>query len=212
LSYLKNAVPERDFGLIEWNDAQIAALLATENEGAAQERRWQMFQRTLDDRYLRDYLKVLPDFDDVEAENRALTWVETSEDVHHALAFLTYWPALDRASRLVLNRISEIDGNAYYILSPVAESLEGKYPLSAVLLRRALIEDTLNGAKSKRYKHGARHMLEIESLDRQITDYGDHETHEAFVSRLRYKHARKRGFWGLLIAQNSGKGPPTLAF
>jgi hypothetical protein len=55
-------------------------------------------------------------------------------------------------------------------------------------------------------------MLEIESLDRQITDYGDHETHEAFVSRLRYKHARKRGFWGLLIAQNSGKGPPTLAF
>lgn len=198
LAHLENAIPERDFGLIEWNDAKIVALLAIGNTPAAQERRWQMFQRTLDDRYLRDYLKVLPDFDDVEAEDRALTWVENAGDIHRALAFLTYWPALDRASRLVLNRFSEMDGNAYYILSPVAENLEGKYPLSAVLLRRALIEATLNGAKSKRYKHAVRHMLEIESLDRQIADYGDHEPNDAFVSRLEQKHSRKHGFWGLL--------------
>ena len=65
-------------------------------------------------------------------------------------------------------------------------------------MRRALIENTLNGAKSKRYKHGARHIFEIESLDRQISDYGGHETHDAFDSRLRHKHALKRGFWNLL--------------
>ena len=65
-------------------------------------------------------------------------------------------------------------------------------------MRRALIENTLNGAKSKRYKHGAHHMLEIESLDRQIGDYGGHETHDAFDSRLEQKHVRKRAFWGLL--------------
>jgi hypothetical protein len=198
LSYLDDAIPEGEFGFIEWNDARIAALAASGDEAGAQNRRWQMFQRTLDDRYLREYLRELPDFEDVDAEQKALAWAETAEDVHRALALLTYWPAHDRASRLVLSRISEMDGNAYYILSPVAESLQAKYPLAAVLLRRSLIEATLNGAKSTRYKHAVRHMLEIDGLDRQITNYGEHESHEEFLSRIRQKHSRKRGFWSMV--------------
>ena len=65
-----------------------------------------------------------------------------------------------------------MDGNAYYILSPVAEHLQAKFPLASALLRRSLIEATLNGAKSTRYKHAVRHLLEIEILDLQISDYG----------------------------------------
>jgi len=61
---------------------------------------------------------------DVEVEREALDWAETAEDVHRVLALLANWPALDRASRLVINRISEMNGNAYYILSPVAELLQ----------------------------------------------------------------------------------------
>ena len=144
-----------NFGFIEWNDARIAALAASGDAAGAQECRWQMFQRTLEERYLRAYLRELPDFEDVEAEGEALDWAETAEDVHRVLALLANWPALDRASRLVINRISEMDGNAYYILSPVADLLQAKYPLASVLLRRSLIEATLNGAKSTRYKHAA---------------------------------------------------------
>ncbi len=197
LSYLDGAIPDSNFGFMEWNDARIAALAANGDGAGAQDRRWQMFQRTLDDRYLRDYLKDLPDFEDVEAEQEALDWAEKAEDVHRVLALFAYWPALDRASRLVISRISEMDGNAYYILSPVAEHLQAKFPLASALLRRSLIEATLNGAKSTRYKHAVRHLLEIEILDLQISDYGIQETHDEFVSRIKQQHPRKRGFWSM---------------
>jgi hypothetical protein len=76
----------------------------------------------------------------------------------------------------------------------VARWLEGSHPLAATLLRRAMIEDTLDGAKSKRYRHAARHLAECQSLASIIRDYGQFETHEAFVARLRAGHSRKSGF------------------
>ena len=93
-----------------------------------------------------------------------------------------------------MGRLS-IDGNLYYLLDPAAQMIEGKHPLSATLLRRAMIEDTLDGAKSTRYRHAARHLLECQSLTAALKDFREFETHEDFVSRLRAKHSRKTGFW-----------------
>src|SRR5271168_17530 len=89
---------------------------------------------------------------------------------------------------VALSRSSEIDGNLYYLLDPAAQAIEGKHPLAATLLRRAMIDDTLNRAKSTRYKHAARHLLECQSLASAIQDYGLFETHQAFVARLHAKH------------------------
>jgi hypothetical protein len=80
-----------------------------------------------------------------------------------ALDFLRGWPDHARAARLVLTRATEIDGDLYYLLEPAGQLIEGKHPLAPTLLRRAMIEDTLNGAKSSRYKHAARHLLECSS-------------------------------------------------
>jgi hypothetical protein len=60
-----------------------------------------------------------------------------------ALDFLRGWPDQARAARLVLTRVAEIDGNLYYLLDPAEQLIEGKHPLAATLLRRAMIEDTL---------------------------------------------------------------------
>ena len=95
-------------------------------------------------------------------------------------------------------RAQQIDGNLYYLLDPAAQLIEGKYPFAATLLRRAMIEDTLNGAKSTRYKHAARRLFECVSLAPVIRDFGAAEPHESFVGRLRAKHGRKVGFWGRL--------------
>src|ERR1700739_3280331 len=108
-------------------------------------------------------------------------------------------PAL---AQLALTRASEIDGNFYYLLDPMARLIEGKHPLAATLLRRAMIEDTLNGAKSSRYKHAARHLLECLSLASSIQDFGTFETHETLASRLHAKHGRKTGFWAQ-VAESS---------
>ena len=121
-----------------------------------------------------------------------------------ALNFFREWPAQARAAQLVMARAPEIDGNLYFLLDPAAQLIEGKYPIAATLLRRAMIEDTLNGAKSTRYKHAARHLLECTSLTPGIQDFGEVETHESFVGRLRAKHGRKSGFWGQIIAASGG--------
>jgi len=86
--------------------------------------------------------------------------------------------ARPRACRsTVLSRNEEIDGDRYELLDPAASLIEGKYPLAAVLLRRALIEVTLRKGRATRYKHAARHVREIDSLNSQIGDYGNFETH-----------------------------------
>ena len=42
-------------------------------------------------------------------------------NVHQALAFLVSWPALDKATALVVERFAELDGDHYEILSPAAD-------------------------------------------------------------------------------------------
>ena len=179
-----------------WEEAYIEALDATGQQEQAQQLRWAAFEERLSVTHLRAYLKRLPDFEDVEAEDRAMQHALGFGSFSSALNFFQEWPAQARAAQLVMARAPEIDGNLYFLLDPAAQLIEGKYPMAATLLRRAMIEDTLNGAKSTRYKHAARHLLECASLTPGIQDFGDIETHESFVGRLRAKHGRKAGFWG----------------
>lgn len=178
-----------------WETTYIEALEATGRQNEAQRLRWAAFEERLSAERLRAYLKRLPDFDDVEAEEQAMRYALGFRSFSTALAFFTGWPNQAQAADLVLARPSEIDGNLYHLLDPAARLIEGKHPLAATLLRRAMIVDTLDGAKSTRYRHAARHLLECRSLLAGIQDLGTFETHEAFVSRLRARHGRKTGFW-----------------
>lgn len=189
-----------------WEAAYIEALEATGRQDEAQRLRWAAFEERLSADRLRAYLKRLPDFDDVEAEERAMKHALGFRSFSTALDFFTGWPDQARAAQLVLARASEIDGNLYHLLDPAARLIEGKHPLAATLLRRAMIEDTLDGAKSTRYKHAARHLLECRSLSAGIQDFGTFETHEAFVGRLRARHGRKTGFWNQVSEASGGRG------
>jgi len=184
-----------EVGAGDWDQAWVAALLAVGRHEEAQRFRWRRFETRLAADHLRAYLKALPDFEDVAAERKALDHVLAFPHFGTALVFLVEWKAPREAARLVLERSREIDGNMYFVLDPAAKALEGKQPLAAVLLRRAMVEDTLEGAKSTRYGHAARHLLECRSLEAGIGDHGRFETHEAFVARLRARHGRKTGFW-----------------
>ena len=187
-----------------WEEVYIEALDRTGQQEQAQRLRWAAFEERLSSTYLRAYLKRLPDFEDVEAEDRAMQHALGFSSFASALNFFREWPDQARAAQLVMARASEIDGNLYFLLDPAAQLIEGKHPLAATLLRRAMIEDTLNGAKSTRYKHAARHLLECASLAPGIQDFRDAETHESFVGHLRSKHGRKAGFWGQLTEPSGG--------
>lgn len=181
----------------EWEDVRIDVFEALERAGDAQAERWSCFERFLSTRHLRDYLKRLPDFDDIEAERRALDYVENFKSLPHALSFLATWPALDRAAKLVECRAGQLNGDHYEVLTPVAEALAGNHPLSATLALRAMIEFSLDQSRSSRYKHAARHFQECASLAANVGDYGKYETHEDFAARMRSKHGKKSSFWSL---------------
>lgn len=182
----------------DWEDARIDVLEALGRGDEAQAARWACFELSLSAPHLRDYLKRLPDFDDFEAEERALGHAERYGDVLQAVWFLVSWPSLDRAARVVIERAKELDGNRYEVLTPAADSLAGKYPLAATLLLRAMIDFTLTQARSSRYGHAARHLRTCESLAAAIPDFGGFETYDAYIGRLRGEHGRKTAFWSLI--------------
>jgi thioesterase domain-containing protein len=174
---------------------RLEALEALGRTAEAQSFRWACFTEALEGRHLRAYLKGLPDFDDVEAEDRAMALALAFPDVHAALSFLVAWPALDRANALVLARFAELDGDIYQLLSPAAAALEARYPLAATLVRRSMIDFTLNSARAKRYPHAARHLAECAADAGRIGDFGAYPSHEAYHARLMAEHGRKTGFW-----------------
>jgi hypothetical protein len=61
-----------------------------------------------------------------------------------------------------------------------------------------MIDFSLTRGRSSRYRHAARHLMECESLDTMIPEFGAFETHEAYVSRLKIEHGRKTSFWSLI--------------
>jgi Family of unknown function (DUF6880) len=144
---------------------------------------------------LRAYLQALPDRENREAEQRAVQSVLKFRHLATGLRFLIGWPDCAAAARLVLERRDELDGNLYFLLNPAAQALESQYPQVASLLYRAMIEDTLNGAKSSRYAHAARHLVECQSLSHKLKKQNDIESHDAFLARMKARHARKTGFW-----------------
>jgi hypothetical protein len=183
----------------EWEQARLATLEALDRSEEAQAFRWERFQATLDTTHLREHLRRLPDFDDFEAEQNALTYAREHPDVHKALAFLTGWPALAQASNLVISRADEVNGDLYELLGPAADTLGERYPLAATLLLRAMIDYTLGRARSSRYKHAARHLNELATLATQIDDFSGAPSHDIYLKGIRAEHGRKTGFWQIVF-------------
>ena len=179
----------------EWEDARIDVLDALGRGEEAQAARWSCFERSLSAPHLRAYLKRLPGFDDVEAEEQALDHGQSYKSLLQALSFLVSWPALDRAANLVIQRAAELDGNHYEILTPAVDALAGKHPLAATLVLRAMIDFSLAQGRSSRYGHAARHLMECASLASSIRDFGVFEAHDTYETRLRQEHGRKSSFW-----------------
>lgn len=186
---------QRSWVPLEWEVTRIAVLDALGQTDDAQAFRLSCFEASLNADHLRAYLKCLPEFDDVDAEDRALSHALAFPSFNTALHFLLTWKALDHAAKLVVARADEIDGNYYELLTPVACTLESRHPLAATLLRRGLIDFALNEARSKRYRHAARHLAECASDADRITDYGSFEGHLAYVAALEANHGKKTSFW-----------------
>ena len=182
----------------EWQQARVDALEALERGDEAQMFRWACFEKTLNGDHLRAHLRRLPDFDDLEAEEKAFAHAQAFADVHYALSFFVSWPAFNEAAKLIIARRSQIDGDLYELLTPASTLLAEKQPLAATVLLRAMIDFTLDRARSSRYKHAAHHLAECEALSRRVVDYAGLPPHVDYLLELKKRHGKKSGFWSLV--------------
>lgn len=189
---------DRRWSGFEWEDARIDVLEVLERSDEAQQVRWSCFERSLSMPHLQTYLKGLADVEVSEATEKALDYVQEFRDRLVALSFCMSWPALDRASRLVVEHAEALDGNHYEILAPAARALAPQHPLAATLILRVMINFILGKGKSTRYRYAARDLKKCSRLALDIRDFQTHETHDAYMQRLRRDHGRKRSFWGLV--------------
>ena len=173
LSYLDRAQPSeqnRHFGQPRWTDARIAALDALKRSDEAQALRLAFFQAHLSPSHLRAYLRRLPDFEDFEAEQRALDHVAGHANVHAALAFLVEWPAHERAAQLVFSRIKKSTATVTSCLirprGPLKENTHWRRFCSG---GPSLMPRHVKAVP--RTKYAARHIREIDSLNSQIKSH-----------------------------------------
>ncbi|MFN7112157.1 MAG: DUF6880 family protein [Brevundimonas sp.] len=119
-----------------WEAASIDLLEAEGRKAEAQDLRWAMFERDLSAPALRTYLSRLPDFDDVEALDRALAHAAAYADFETALGFLMDWPAHREAAALVERRVREVR-SPLAMKADWAARLAQKYPDAAERLLAA---------------------------------------------------------------------------
>jgi hypothetical protein len=173
-----------DPGLVAWRSAQIDLLEARGELQAAQHARWRAFERDLSADQLRAYLRRLTGFDDVIATDRALAFAAKFKPFTLALAFLTSWPALPEAAYLVVSRAGEIDAAEVEVLEPAARALEGRYPLAATLLLRAMVIAAARSGRTNFFVSARRWLDEAASLATHMTDFDGHEDHADFEARV----------------------------
>ena len=173
-------------------------LEALDRREEAQQHRWRVFSATLSIPLLRDYLKRLDDFADVEAAESAFALVEAHQRPLAALQCLVFWPALPRAARYVIAHRQAWDGEAYGLYEPAAERLTGGHPLAATVLLRAMVLFALAMGRSKRYRYAAEHLRQREQREARIDHWQGLDSHTCFVGTLREVYARSWGFWQLL--------------
>lgn len=116
-----------------WEAASIAVLDAEGRKDEAQTLRWELFQHELSAPVLKDYLARLPDFDDVEALDRALALAAAHADFEKGLGFLMDWPAHREAAAMVEQRRREISKSLPH-RTDWAARLAQRFPAAADLL------------------------------------------------------------------------------
>ncbi len=168
-----------------WEIVRIDLLEAKGDVAGAQGARWTMFERDLSTDVLRAYLRRLSGFDDVVATDRAIDHAKRFRPFTRALGFLVAWPTLAEAAGLVLTRAAEIDGLAIDTVEPAVRALEGRYPLAATLLLRAMIRDVARFSQAGHYPRARQWLTEAASLAVQIGDFHGHGDHTEFEARLR---------------------------
>ncbi len=197
LSWLQRVPLDETFEEDQRDDLLLKVHKALGNRKEAAETAWRIFRRYRTD----DTLKILTEnigphdrTQLLEDETRLI--MRSNELSYRDAHFLISLGRVEEAASYLLARSSQIDGNYYTNVLPLAELMEELgQTLTSTVLYRSLLESILARAISKYYTHGVRYLKKLDALAPRIDNWRDVENHDLYSQSLRRQHARKSAFW-----------------
>ncbi|MDI1289921.1 MAG: hypothetical protein PSX37_08255, partial [bacterium] len=176
-----------------WDDAEIAVLDAEGRSEEAQAARWAAFERTLSNDHLNAFVARLPDFEDVEAIDRAYGFAANWPDPTQAIRFLIDRMALREAAQTIVARREDLR-IGFEESSLWSARLEARYPRASLVLVRA---------RALALAHaGAANSDDVRSLSAEATRLSDLlgsetelETHAEFIDQIDAIAIARRKSW-----------------
>lgn len=110
--------------------------------------------------------------------------------------FLISVGKIDEAEEYLLKRAKQLDGEKYYRLLSLAESMdtENRYLVTS-LIYRSLLLSILKRGYTKAYPHGIRYLKKLDKLAVNVSNWETFDHHDTFKNQIIEVHGRKKSFW-----------------
>lgn len=155
------------------------------------------FQKNYSEYTLRDLLAVA-------GENRKAEFVKEATDTILARTkwnsfdsdFLKFVGDADNLEKFVLKFRAEIQDGIFYSAADIAEFLvQNSKFISAVILYRGLIAETLKKSIAKYYHHAVNYLEILDQISPQIEFWNGIDDHVIYFQKLKKTHALKKSLW-----------------
>ena len=203
-AYLQHQQPEKALAWLDgnWGNredsrlrllAQAQAMLGHNDDSADIRRRVFCSSGSIED--FRAWREVLSSTDQEMANQTARDKASAVSDPIDAARLLLEIGDARGAANVLVQRYEAIDGRRYYLLLPVAESLEAnRLPLGCTACYRALLLGILSRGYAPAYAHAARYLKVLRRFAETLSDFELLPNHNEFEAQLGKAHGRKASF------------------
>ncbi len=158
--------------------------------------RQQVFESTLSDLDLTDWLRHLPQAEQPKAIAHAREIALGHDELIDAAALLLELGDAAAAEERLLSEAERIDGRSYTRLVPLSEALRARDCLRGeAAVHRALLNAILDRGYARAYGHAARYWKRLGEIDALGIELTPLVSHEEFAAGIRSHHRRKTSFW-----------------
>lgn len=155
------------------------------------------FQNHFSEYTLRDLLKVTgPERRDEfiqEAKAKIEKRTKWSDD---DIKFLVFIEDTESLEKYILKHQIQILEGVFYSATSIAQYLvqKEKY-LTAIIVFRGLVAETLKKSIAKYYHHAIKYLEILDQISPRVNLWNDIETHASYIQSLKKKHALKKSLW-----------------
>lgn len=158
--------------------------------------RQQVFESTLSELDLSDWLRHLPQAEQPKAIAHARELALRHDELIDAAALLLELGDATAAEERLLSEAARIDGRSYTRLVPLSEALRARGCLRGeAAVHRALLNAILDRGYARAYGHAARYWKRLGEIDASGVEMTPLVSHEEFATGIRSRHRRKTSFW-----------------